>query len=242
MLLACMCQTAHAQERERTDDGLFDAGLSTPFIYADGVNRFGEIQDRFGHAFIDAAANQVSISTQSGSFGVSFAEIAEYASRGDPVRKEWINSELDYVFREGGVTLADGGMGLSSPKDSRSLTNYRDFCAALQCGDRMSGWLDGWHFEQKPPSRPPKERPKPPPVDECAEAFAEVVDARLALDAAENTCKRATTRGGHLACATMTVYAGVRTALASRRAAECAVPPPPESTPPKGPEYWGWSF
>lgn len=242
--LACMMSCPVMAQGWPGDTEEFpDFGESTPFIYVDGVNQVGELSDDFGRAFIDASANQVLIESGSRSFLVSFSEIADAASAGNVIRKARINAEMDYVFRGGGTALADGGMGMPNPWDSPGLTNFRDFCGALQCQDRFSGWVGDWSFGLNPPSMPPPPQPAPPPpAERCSDAFAEIVEARLAVDAAEAVCKTATNRGKYIQCGVMVLYGAIRTTTASHRAAECVVPPPAPPPIPPGSGYWGWTF
>lgn len=241
--LACMMSLPAMAQWPGDNDEFPDFGEPTPFMYVDGVNQVGDVVDDFGRALIDASTNQVQIQSGSRSFQVSFNEIAEMASEDNVARKALIHAEINHVFRGGGTGLADGGMGMYNPGDPPGLTDYRNFCGALQCQDRFSGWMGNWTFGLKPPPAPPPTPPQPPPPEEvCSDAFAEVVEARLAVDAAEAICKSATSRGKMIKCGVMVVYGAIRTSTASQRAAHCVVPPPAPPPPPPGSGYWGWTF
>lgn len=219
-------------------DATIGEGGHVPLIFVDGVNQYGEIADKFGNAYIDAASSEVLLDLASGSHVISFDEIVNAASQGNPTRSALIRAEIDYVFRQGGVTLGY----MNADRDSQSLNGPRNYCLYTGCDPSMPDWNwdngANWDLiQRRPPSPPPP--PPPPRTDECAEAFAEIVEARLAVEAAEALCKNANTRPELITCGVMVLYGGVRTSLAATRGANCVVPPTPPPPPPPG--YWGWN-
>ncbi|WP_240095509.1 hypothetical protein [Thermomonas flagellata] len=212
----------------------------------DGAFGFGEIKAPFGSAVIDMASGGMLVNTESGSFQVGLSDVVAEASRYDSALQGYINSQLDFYFMRGGVSLYAESRG-----DSHSLNGPREYCNFVGCDPMFSGWYPGYDdqfffelFQKRPPGVPPA--PRPPSHEECVAAFEDVVEARLAVDQAEEVCKLAARSGSKakgVACGLMLLYGAIKTSQAANRGAGCAVPPEPPPPPPEHGYYtwWGWT-